>query len=271
MEFSSFITETIGGLVDSEQIKSSLTDEDAIAIYKMAFTYEGDATHDVDIPHPDNGTYEVYEQIGDSVIKVFMTAYFYRRFPKLWKNNNGVKIVARLIIKYGSKEILSSLSKLYGFDKHIIMKEEIASQQRMTSILEDVFEAFIGATSVIVDCRMNAAGLGTIVCYKILERIYNQIDISLDYENLFDGKTRLKELIDLFKTRLGDITYSFQKDGANIRVDITWNYEGKKQIIGSATDLIKIKAERHAAEMALDALKEFGFEKRIQKEYLDVI
>lgn len=268
MEFSLFILNTVNQFIESDLVRRALTCNDAVEIYKMAFTHESSELPQSDIPHPDNGTYEVYEQIGDSVIKVFMTTYFYRRFPKLWKNNNGVKIVARLVIKYGSKEILSSLSKLYGFDKHIVLNEEINSQQRMTSILEDVFEAFIGATSIIVDCQMNAVGMGNVVCYKILEKIYDQIDISLAYENLFDGKTRLKELVDLFKTKLGSISYSFQKEGSNVRVDIMWNNE---QVIGTAADPIKIKAERLAAEMALDVLKEHGFEKKIQKEYLDII
>lgn len=269
MEFKTFIEDLIKRLVKSPATQAILLSADALRIYEMAFTCNvQDKVDDCFILHPDNGTYEVYEQIGDAIIKVFMATYFYRRFPKLWKNNNGVKIVARLMIKYGSKEVLASLSELYKFDEYILVKGEVSSQQRLASLLEDVFEAFIGATSIIVDCSHNTIGIGNIVCYEILERIYNQIDISLSYENLFDSKTRLKELVDLFKAKMGDISYSTKKEGGYINVAITWD---NKLVIGSASDPLKIKAERLAAEMALEYLKARGFEKKVQKEYTDLI
>ena len=94
-------------------------------IYTQAFT------------HPSfhvTNNYQVYEQIGDLSINKFFVWYFYERFPILQKPS-GVKVVARLRIKYGSKDFLSSLAKSLHFEQYILKSEDV----RLTdSIYEDV-------------------------------------------------------------------------------------------------------------------------------------
>lgn len=276
MNFSQFITTKIIDLVESNEIRKLLLTDEALKVFQIAFTCAQDSKSPKTLTiqriiHPKSGSYEIYEQIGDSIIKVFMTTYFYRRFPKIWNNDCGVKIVARLLIKYASKEVLSDLSKKLGFQEYIKFYEE-PTPQKLVSILEDVFEAFIGSISIIIDCAYGFVGMGNIICYKILEKIYNQIDISLTYENLFDAKTRLKELIDLHKDKLGIISYAYRKIGQKLRVDIFWTPIGSSaRIIASSASELKIKAEQSAAESALVHLKKNGFYKKVQDEYLELI
>ncbi len=272
-DFKSFICNLLSTLNVSKDAFKKLTTPEAIRVYEIAFTQieQLEAPETEHIESPADGTYQTYEQIGDSIIKVFMVSYFYRRFPKLWKNSCGVKIVARLIIKYGSKEVLSSLSTYYGFEPYIKTNSESFSKQRRLSLLEDVFEAFIGATSIIIDASFGAWGMGNIVAYNLLETIFNRLDIPLDYENLFDAKTRLKELVDMYKEKMGEIDYITTKEGSRVCVRIEWRFEEKRRIIAEGVDCLKNKAEQLAASIALKELNAAGFEKKVQREYLEII
>ncbi len=265
--FHVFLHDLLGSWVDCDEVRAYLLQPESVAVYNMAFSCMGtEGVGAIDIPAPHNGTYEAYEQIGDSIIKVFMTTYFYRRFPRLWNNNYGVKIVARLIIKYGSKDVLASFADHYGFLPYIQFgaNTETLSDSRRMSIMEDVFEAFIGATAVIVDYQYGAVGVGLIISLQILEKVFNAIDVPLTFEQLFDAKTRLKEMVDVFRF---EIQYVAQKQGAATRVDVVWD----KTIIGTATSAIKARAEQQAAEMALAHLNMLGYAKDIPKEYLAII
>ena len=275
--FKVFLSTFIRSLRLQAPVTDYLTSDKAIAIYRIAFTHSlptalGDASKELDINilFPKSKIYESYEQIGDALIKSFMANYFYRRFPKLWNNNSGVKIVARLMIKYGSKEVLADIAEQNGFWPYIQICSDISSKQRRMSILEDVFEAFIGATSVIVDCETRI-GCGYVVVYTILEHLFNQMDIPLDYDNLFDAKTRLKELVDLYKDKLGVIGYECTRAEDEVVVSIVQTLDGKKVCIGVASADVKARAEQHASQQALNYLKLRGFEKQIQKEYNDLI
>lgn len=135
------------------------------------------------------------------------------------------------------------------------------------TLLEDVFEAFIGVTEFILDERL-ARGIGWSCCYKILQSIYDQIPIHLTYEHLFDAKTRLKELFDLF--HLGQCIYEDVKDEegthhVTVR-SATSPIEGRN-VLGSGDHEVKIQAEQLAAESALEVLALHGIKKHVSNEY----
>ena len=104
-------------------------------------------------------------------------------------------------IKYGYEQFLSELVDKMGFWEHIQCANELTYGKKMV-LLEDVFEVFIGVTEDIIDKRIYP-GLDYISFYRILESIFSEIPIDLSYESLFDAKTRLKELFDLYKDHLG--------------------------------------------------------------------
>ncbi len=52
----------------------------------------------------------MFEQLGDVSVNKFIVNYMYKRFPQL-RNPNGVDVVAKLKIKYASKNQLQMLSE----------------------------------------------------------------------------------------------------------------------------------------------------------------
>jgi transcriptional antiterminator len=66
----------------------------------------------------------------------------YSRFPQL-KSSDGVNIVARLKIKYGSKGQLNMIGESLNFWPFISTDPE-ERIKRKKNLLEDVFEAFFG-------------------------------------------------------------------------------------------------------------------------------
>jgi dsRNA-specific ribonuclease len=242
-----------------------LTDEESMKVYSSAFTSE--------LVDPVNN-YQVLEQVGDLTGNKFIVSYMYNKFPQL-KCTEGVKVVARLRINYGAKQSFSEIARKLGFWEFISTTNDLR-QRKMKPLLEDVFEAFLGATETILDNRKRI-GVGYAIVYDILSNIFDEIDISLKYEDLYDAKTRLKELFDTYESVLGPlsyreikkemITYSkvYRVDGGQyqVRKDQTIN---KKRIIGGSYILIgegsaalKSDAQQQAARSALYNLRSQGW------------
>jgi dsRNA-specific ribonuclease len=182
-----------------------LTTEEAMEKYGFAFTADSRV-------NPENN-YECYEQMGDAAASHFMVSYFFRRFPQL-ECSAGNKVVCRLRINYGAKQSFSSIATELGFWKFITCPEtgNIPKKKyrntHMKDLLEDVFEAFLGCTEKLLDEAFRQ-GVGYAIIYDILSNIFDKIPISLEYEDLMDAKTRLKETFDLnwIGNQLGKLVY----------------------------------------------------------------
>lgn len=253
MSFKSFISSLTKTLRLAPTAAELLIQSGPLSLLRCAFTHPN--------ADPDKN-YEMYEQLGDVTITKFMVNYFYQRFPEL-QNQHGVKIVARLRIKYGSRQVLSRCAERMNFWEQIRISADITSAERKAAVMEDVFEAFIGAVEIIVDEHFGSVGTGYAVSYYILKRIYDEIPIALIYENLFDSKTRLKELGDSYKGNLGEILYKSERRGMLTNIVITRN----GAVLAQAANAIKADAEQAAAEQALKRLKALGFERTLPKEY----
>ncbi len=202
--------------------------------------------------------YQNYEQIGDVVIGMFLVNYTYSRFPELMIAD-GVKTVARIKIKYGSREHLSSIADNLGFWKFISASEEELYHKKK-DLLEDVFEAFIGAISWILD--QVKTGLGYAICYDILSNIFDTIDISLKHEDLYDAKTRLKEIFDVYKNELGQVYYKDEKNDKIVTSTVYYIDKNRKTIIlGIGHAARKIDAQQLASDVAIKKLKQIGYQK----------
>ena len=243
-----------------------LTSNKNLEVYSMVFTSAS--------ANPDEN-YEVFEQIGDLSINKFIVSYMYRRFPQL-NCPQGVKIVARLRINYGSKDSLEKIADKLGFWNFISSSVEDRNRRRK-HLLEDVLEAFIGATEMLLDKEFRP-GVGYAIVYDILKVIFNQINISLRYEDMYDAKTRLKELFDWDKN-LGDIEYSVIEQGEGIPtkihvIQIVGGIKNKKNIIGGTRTVIgegvaplKSDAEQKAALKGLIFFQRRGIVKPIPEIY----
>lgn len=282
----------------------TLTSPESMRIYSDAFTSES-----VD----KNNNYQVLEQLGDLSANKFIAYYMYKKFPQL-KCTEGVKVVARLRINYGSKNTFAKIAEQCGFWDYITATNELRLRERK-SLLEDVFEAFLGATEVILDRHTaekfeqsdDFVGVGYANVYKILKTIFDGMNISLDYNDLYDAKTRLKELFDLYgddspKTNrkgitlppLGPLLYETEKkkeEGLNVckiyrlqgasyevRPDGTINMKkiicpprqhinNCKLLLGQASATLKDEAEQLSATRALETLAKQGYIKHPPSVY----
>jgi dsRNA-specific ribonuclease len=238
-----------------------LTDDESLKIYQQSFTSA--AADPID-------NYEYLEQMGDVTANKFLVYYFYRRFPVL-KCTAGVKVVARLKINYGSKKVFSELARKEGFWDWINASEEEFSKCPI-DLLEDTFEAFVGATESILDERVEP-GVGAVAAELFLKRIFDAVDISLKYKDLYDSKTRLKELFDVFGEQLGKIKYSefreYDSEGNQVTTSRVYRIMSHRKPILMAVGISKLKADaqRAAAENAIDLLNSQNFIKHPPIEY----
>ena len=211
--------------------------------------------------------YEVYEQLGDITVNKFIVWYMYKRFPQL-NCAQGVKIVARLRINYCSKQSFALIAESLGFWNYITATEEERNHNKKP-LLEDTLEAFFGAVEFIID-KNTLIGVGYAVVFDILETIFDNLHISLKYEDLYDAKTRLKELFDYSGDKLGTIKY---EDDRNMdeKVTISCVYQitlqNNRIKIGEGSASLKADAQQRAAQKAILFLKNQGYFKPVPEVY----
>ena len=276
----------IVGLLKRGNLKAKyidlLTDEKSLLAYGQAFTA-------VTADKVDN--YERFEQIGDVTANKFIVWYAYRRFPQL-DCTDGVKVVARLRINYGAKQFFAPLGEQLGFWNFISAAEDGVERnmyyrnKNKKDLLEDCIEAFIGCTEYLLD-KAFRPGVGYGIVYDILASIFDEIDMSLRYEDLYDAKTRLKETFDSYKNLGG---WHFL-DG---REEVGEGYSMAKSVlyqmpqntpqqpiknaqgdlpqrgwipIGTGVSAKKSDAQQLAAEQGINTLKKMGYFKAAPEEY----
>jgi len=251
----------IGNLLKKAKLKSDmhefLTTDSAFEIFDKAFTCK--------MVNPEYN-YDAYEQIGDGVLKHFFPTYFRKRF-NLTKTED-VKVIARLVINYGSKGSFSSIADKLQFWDYITALNDTRYRKKKP-LLEDAFEAFFGAIECIFDSSQKHVGISYVISYSILQTIFDDIDISVEYNSLYDAKTRLKELCD-FKPDLGTIHYSDEKEGEFVTVKCYVSLSGKKTMIGDGKASLKADAQQNAAKMSLKTLESKGIRKPTPKFYKDL-
>jgi dsRNA-specific ribonuclease len=172
-----------------------LTNDTNMKLFSQAFT---SPTANID------ENYEMYEQLGDLSANKFIVSYVYKRFPQI-QCSKGVKIAARLRINYGAKQSFYEIANNFGFWEYITASKELRDHKKK-ALLEDTLESFVGCTESILD-NMFQIGVGYGIVYSILKGIFDEIPISLNYNDLYDAKTRLKETFDPHSTTLGKLVY----------------------------------------------------------------
>ena len=272
-DFKTFVDNILKrGKVKEKFLTPLLTDK-AYSLYNMALTSKTADTIN---------NYEFYEQLGDVLVNKIIVVYMYKRFPQL-KKSEYVKVVARLRIKYVSKAMFNLFANKLGFWNFISASEDEKLKSR-EDLMEDSFEAFMGVTEEILD-EAFTNGVGYNVVYDIIASVLDEEPISLKFEDLFDAKTRLKEIFDVpaFKPNLGnDPVYDEEIQGdkryINVyafvkpfdRKDKKFRYQRDK-IIGRAEITRGPKeAEQRAAEIAIETLARLRYIKPIPELYLNL-
>jgi len=247
-----------------------LTDDKSMTIYQQAFTH----------PSIDSVVnYEWLEIMGDATLNKAIVWYVSRRFPIL-QNPEGVKVIARLKINMVSKKKFAEIAESLGMDRFIRVDPEQVQSQNTTmirSIMEDVLEAFFGATEWILDDRVEP-GAGYGICYLLLKHILDPMDISLEYNDLYDAITRLKETMDVHRNRWpGNLRYKpirdpiYAQDGLQ-RVQVVYQGPGAvgELLLGDAQGRSLDDAKQAAAQKAIVYLDRRDIRKNIPAYYLRI-
>lgn len=225
--------------------------------------------------------YQVWEILGDGCINKFITVYMTKRFPALMCPE-GVKILARLKINYGSKKCFAEIARKLGFWEFISASNDLR-QRKMKSLLEDVLEAFFGVTEYLIDLHANEGvnddkdkfvGPGYSVVAKILTQIFDTMDISLEWTELFDSKTIVKEIFDKYPV-LGILRYEEQRtespvgmSSKSLKISNLYGViENKKELLGTGKAALKCDAQQNASKVALKYLASKGYVKEIHPDY----
>lgn len=145
--------------------------------YELAITHPS-SNSDLNTKHHD---YERLEFVGDSVIGFVSADLIFKLHPEMDQGNmsklRSHLVCSKSLANYSRKYSLYELIRI----GHSISQEQLAKSDK---ILEDVFEAFIGA--IYLD-------QGIEVAYKVVEKILYEDVEKTNIEDIIDAKTRLQE------------------------------------------------------------------------------
>ena len=124
---------------------------------------------------------ERLEFLGDAVINLIVGKYLFDRYPD---ENEG--FLTKLRTKLVNGNMLASLCELVKLQPFVIISKQIESNQGRLNkkILEDAFEAFIGA----MYCDMNAC------IEKVEEWFIALLEGNLDFSELITTNTNYKDM-----------------------------------------------------------------------------
>jgi dsRNA-specific ribonuclease len=246
----------------SERYMDVLMGEEAMRMYDQVFTHDSANK---------SRNYQYYETIGDVTINKIIVWYFTRRFPQLFCPE-GVKIVSRLKINYGSKTSFAPIAESLGF-WDLISASHAERSAKKRPMLEDTLEAFIGATEFFLDMKVRQ-GVGYAIVYDIISNIFDEKEISLRYEDLFDSKTRVKEIFDYFKNGrpgvapIGKELYKHERENDVFVVRLVRvTPSGVEDPLGAGIAPILVDAQQKAADKGLVRLKQLGYVRPIPEDY----
>jgi dsRNA-specific ribonuclease len=279
-EFKAFIASLIRKGRVKQRYIDYLLDDDSMDLYAKAFTNPtADPLHN----------YEILEKIGDSTCNKAIMWYIFRKFPKLESKPQGLMIFSRLFHTLQSTKTFSNIGLNLGFEKFISSgwmrvkdKYEDVMKVKRNGVLEDCFEAFFGATELIID-KKTKEGVGYAICNEIFKGMISEMPFpSIKYEDLFDPITRLKELFDYnfpSRGRLGKYEYVspdsddiVEGDNKLKKVDVFWtNPQGMRTLVAYGSGSLKEKAKAVAAEHALSFFRSRGYEKAAPYDHRDFV
>ena len=208
-----------------------------------------------------NYNYERLEFLGDAIIKPIISIYLVERYPY---ENEG--FLSTLRTKIESTNTLSHFFKCLGLQDYILLSQTTEQENGRNNIhiLEDCFEAFIGA--LFKYAQLNGISYGDIM--NIIQKLVNiLIETELNLSELIqmkDYKGALneychKEKIQLPKYIKNNITshlQTYEGKYANEKEIYMYNVSVIVDGItyGPASDIVLKEAEQKVAKMALDAL-----------------
>lgn len=126
---------------------------------------------------------ERLEFLGDSVLNLVVASYLYERFP-----DSEEGFLTRMRTKLVNGQMLAVLSEKVGLDKYVMISKQIEENngRKNNKILEDVFEAFIGA--IFVDFENEGFQRATDFIVEIIES-------NIDFSELIVANHNYKDML----------------------------------------------------------------------------
>lgn len=208
-------------------------------------------------------SYERLEFLGDAILGMVVARYLYERYP-----DQDEGFLSKLRTKIVNGKMLGHLAAKIGFPKFAIISKQIeqASGRDNYKIMEDIFEAFIGAIYIdfqnpyatvtlppalsLPDGPLSGAGY-----YMAEQWIIHILEAHLDFADLIQSKTNYKDMLVRFMQHTYQDAPQFCELGITTRSNQKiFEYCVKNKqgvIIGKATGTSKKDAENIAAKNAL--------------------
>jgi hypothetical protein len=184
-------------------------------MFSSAFTTK--AYNDLFLPQlAGKHNYEFLEYVGDRYFNVYLIKIMMRRFPQII-HSGGVDIIAKLIIEYGKGENLTMVAKNLNFGQFYRATDE-EKQDKQNKILEDMFEAFVGALQMACRDNVNSKTFCEDIVLEFTSYAFSFIEDvrPLKYEFLTNPKTQLTNIFNQNRNRILSIVYHVEqknKDG----------------------------------------------------------
>jgi ribonuclease-3 len=244
-----------------------------IDLYRVAFVHKSYCTmknidfdkSNINCPHDclplQDMSYERLEFLGDSLIGMIVANYLYNRFPD---QNEG--FLSKIRTKIVNGRMLGYLSDKIGFPKFAIISKQVEESggRNNFKIMEDIFEAFIGALFLDFQTESDKVQLPNTIKiapftgagYFIVESfIIYIIENYIDFCELIRIKNNYKDmLVSYMMHNLQDIPKFYEvkilmKD--NVRIFTYCIKDRNNAIIATSTGSNKKEAENNTAKEAL--------------------
>lgn len=191
---------------------------------------------------------ERMEWLGDGVLQSITASYLWNRYPK---QDEG--FLTKLRSKLVRTESLSKFAKYYGFEKFLIISkhmEENCNGRNNLSILEDSFEAFLGAIYLDFGSVKEETGYG--ICRKF---IVSTFENCVDFTDLIVNDDNYKDqLMRYYQKNYNGKFPIYQLDNhdeENKMFHMYVRHPLNSKIVGRGKAQSKKKAEQFAAKQAL--------------------
>lgn len=193
---------------------------------------------------------ERLEFLGDTIIKCIFSEYLFKRYPE---EDEG--FMTRLKTKIEDKDSLARYAYRLGIDYYLIISKQIEENngRKSNKLLEDAFEAFIGALYL---------DLGFDVCKKFLTII---LETEIDYAEILYRDTNYKDQLLKFyhSNKWSHPIYresqeSKMDNSIHSRLFVMELLDINNKVIAKASDVSKKKAEQKCAMIALYHYKQIN-------------
>jgi ribonuclease III len=233
-----------------------------INIYQLSLTHKSYihvSNYDVEFEYVPNCVElqsecnERLEYLGDSIIGSIISSYLFHRYPR---QNEG--FLTKIKTKIVRTKMLANFSIFIGLQEHILISkyvEDMCGGRSNERILEDVFEAFMGALFEDI-YRHDSANYGFAmqICADFL--IY-LVENTIDFRLLISINDNYKELLLQYYHKawgcIHPIYRNIKEEGPTNKRFFTMGvyHPISGELIGQGTDRKKITAEQIASKEAL--------------------